>query len=344
MQAFNTTYSGRSERTMQVALFVTSVAWVLASDVLAGRAARGLSERFGLDNSQPLLAAVFLLFLLAVGFSILQAIAKRHSSLRDVLGLPKRATARREWTLGVAVGWGMVVLAVLPMALGGTLYVHLWTQPRAVWLLLLNLVTLAVAALAEEVAFRGYAYRRLIEAVGPVAATIGMSLLFGLGHMFNSGATWTSVLVTMVAGLLLSVAWLRTHGLWMGWGLHFAWNACTGILFGLPISGISNFASVVQTRTFGRLWLTGGDYGPEGALFTAVVLLIGVAVLVRITRDYAWDYTHRPIVAGGYATEVQPPAAHVAMEQQARPAPASSLVQILPVTPQSRSAGEEPKL
>jgi uncharacterized protein len=344
LQAFNTTYSGRSERTMQVALFVTSVAWVLASDVLAGHAARGLSERFGLDNSQPLLAAVFLLFLLAVGFSILQAIAKRHSSLREVLGLPKRATARREWTLGVAVGWGMVVLAVLPMALGGTLYVHLWTQPRAVWLLLLNLVTLAVAALAEEVAFRGYAYRRLIEAVGPVAATIGMSLLFGFGHMFNSGATWTSVLVTMLAGLLLSVAWLRTHGLWMGWGLHFAWNACTGILLGLPISGISNFASVVQTRTFGRHWLTGGDYGPEGALFTAVVLLIGVAVLVRITRDYAWDYTYRPIVAGGYATEVQPPAAHVAMEQQARPAPASSLVQILPVTPQSRSAGEEPKL
>jgi hypothetical protein len=230
------------------------------------------------------------------------------------------------------------------MALGGTLYVHLWTQPRAVWLLLLNLVTVAVAALAEEVAFRGYPYRRLIEAVGPVAATIGMSLLFGLGHMFNSGATWTSVLVTMLAGLVLSIAWLRTHGLWMGWGLHFAWNACTGILFGLPVSGINNFASVVQTRTFGHLWLTGGDYGPEGALFTAVVLLIGVVVLVRVTRDYAWDYTYKPIVAGGYATEVQPPAAHVAMEQQARPAAANSLVQILPVTSQSRSVGEEPKV
>lgn len=344
MQAFNTTYSGRSERTLQVALFVTSVAWLLASDVLAGRAARGLSERFDLDAARPLLAALFLLFLLAVGFSILQAIANRRSSLRTVLGLPKRATSRREWTLGVAVGWGMAVLAVLPMALGGTLHVHLWTQPRAMWLLLLNLITVAVAALAEEVAFRGYPYRRLIEGIGPVAATIGMSLLFGLGHMFNSGAAWTSVLVTMLAGLVLSVAWLRTHGLWLGWGLHFAWNACTGILFGLPVSGINNFASVVQTRAIGRLWLTGGDYGPEGALFTVVVLLIGVAVVVGITSDYAWDYTHKPIVAGGYATEVQPPAAHVAMEQQATPASANSLVQILPVTPQSRSVGEEPKL
>lgn len=344
MQAINSTYSGRSERTLQLALFVTSATWFLASDVLAGRAARGLSERLNIDAGRPLLTALFLLFLLAVGFSILQAIAQRNSTLRDILGLPKRATSLREWILGVALGWGCVVLAVLPMALMGKLDVELWTQPRAVWLLALNLGTLAIAALAEEIAFRGYPFRRLIEAVGPVTATIGMSLLFGLGHALNSGATWTSVFVTMLAGLLLSVAWLRTHGLWLPWGLHFAWNASIGILFGLPISGINDFASVVQTRTFGPLWLTGGDYGPEGAGFTAIVLLVGVVVLVRITRDYAWDYTHKPIVARGYALEVQPPPAHVAMEQQSPPPPASSLVQIMPVTSQSRSAGDEPKL
>jgi uncharacterized protein len=344
LQSLNPTHSDRSERTLQLALFVTSATWFVASDVLAGRSARGLSERFGLEAERPLLAALFLLFLLAVGFSILQAIAHRHSTLREVLGLPKRPTSRREWTLGAAVGWGCVVLAVLPMTLTGKLDVQLWMQPRAIWLLLLNLLTLGIATLAEEVAFRGYPFRRLIEAIGPVAATIGMSLLFGLGHALNPGATWTGVLVTMLAGLLFSVAWLRTHGLWLSWGLHFAWNASIGVLFGLPISGMSDFASVVQTRAFGPLWLTGGNYGPEGAAFTAVVLLIGVGVLIRTTGEYAWNYTHKPIIAGGYATEFQPPPAHVAMEQEARPASASSLVQILPVTPQTRSVGEEPKL
>jgi len=343
LQSFYSTYSGRSERTLQLALFVTSATWFLASDTLAGRASRGISERFGLDAERPLLAGLFLLFLLAVGFSVLQAIAHRSSKLRDVLGLPKRATARREWVLGFAVGWGCVVLAILPMALAGKLDVQLWAQPRAIWLLLLNLGTLAVAALAEEVAFRGYPFRRLIEAIGPVAATVGMSFLFGIGHALNPGATWTSVLVTMLAGLLLSVAWLRTHGLWLPWGLHFAWNASIGVLFGLPISGMDDFASVIQTRAVGPLWLTGGNYGPEGAGFTAIVLLIGVVILVRITRDYAWNYTHKPIVSGGYAVEVAPPAAHVAMEQEAKPAPANSLIQILPVTPQARSVDEEPK-
>ena len=349
MSPLDSTTQRRSERTLQLALFVTSVVWFLAADTVAGRAARGISKRFALDSARPLLTSIFLLFLLALGFSILQAIAKQRSTVREVLGLPKRPTSGREWQLGAALGWTLVVLAVLPMALAGTLKIQLWTQPRAFGLLLLNLVTLAVAALAEEVAFRGYPFRRLMEAIGPVAATITMSLLFGLGHRLNPGANWTSTLVTMLAGLLLSVAWLRTHGLWLGWGFHFAWNASMGILFGLPISGISGFASIVQTRSFGRLSLTGGDYGPEGATFTAVVLLIGIVILIRITRDYAWHYTYVPIVAAGYPMEAQPPAAHVAMEQQtqqaqqAKPAAAVSLVQILPATPQTRSAGDEPK-
>ncbi len=345
MQALDTT-KRRSERTLQFALFLTSAAWFLAADTVAAHAARGLSERFGLDAARPLLTWAFLLFLLAVGFSILQAIAKRGSSLREVLGLPKRPTAGSEWVLGAALGWGLVVLAVLPMAVAGTLHVQFWTQPRAFGLLLLNLVTLAVAALAEEVAFRGYSYRRLIEATGPVAATILMSLLFGLGHVLNPGATWASTLVTILAGVLLSVAWLRTHGLWLGWGLHFAWNASMGILFGLPVSGITDFASIVQTRAFGRLWLTGGDYGPEGAGITVIVLLIGIAVLVRVTRNYAWHYTYVPIVAAGYPMEPPPPAAHVAMEQMAEQTQAAApvtLVQILPSTPQTRSVGDEPK-
>jgi CAAX protease family protein len=340
----DSTLPARSNRMLQLALFVTSVTWILCSQMVAMRAAQGIALRFYLLPQRPLLGALFFLFLLALGFSMLQTIFQRSTSLRDVLGLPDRSTAGSEWTLGAAIGWGSIVLAVLPMALAGTLQVTFWTAPRSFWLLLLNFATIAVAALAEEVAFRGFAYRHLIAAVGPVAATILMCVLFGLLHALNPGATMAGVLVAMLAGLLFSVAWLRTHGLWLPWGLHFAWNASMGLLFGLPVSGITEFSTVVQTRATGPLWLTGGDYGPEGALLTILVLLLAIVVLVRLTRDYAWEYTHRPIVAAGYPMDAPPPAAHVAMEQQARPAPAApSLVQILPVTPQSRSAIDETK-
>jgi len=344
LNAFNTASHGQIDRPLQFSLFLLSAVWLFVSQSLAGRAALGLSVRFNLSDERNLLTVIFLLFLLAIGFSFLQMIAHRDSSLRAALGLPQRATAAREWSTGAAIGWGLVVLAVLPMALAGTLHVEFWTAPRAFWLALLNLATLAVAALAEEVAFRGYPFRRLIELIGPVKATILMSIFFGALHMFNPAATWISVLITMFAGILLSIAWLRTHGLWLSWGLHFGWNASMGILFGLPVSGIIDFSSLVQTRAIGRSWLTGGNYGPEGAFFTIIVLAIGVVVLVRVTRDYEWEYTHRPIIAGGYPVDVAPPAAHTAMEQEAKP---PALVQILPVEPPTRSPekllGEPPK-
>ena len=140
----------------------------------------------------------------------------------------------------------------------------------------------------------------------------------------------------MLAGVLFSVAWLRTHGLWLPWGMHFAWNASMGILLGLPVSGLNSFSTVVMTRAVGRHWLTGGAYGPEAAFFTVPVLLISIVILVLLTRQYAWDYTRAPLIPAGYAVDVAPPEAHSAMEQEAAAKP-PSLVQIMPTTPQTRS-------
>ncbi|GGA61595.1 hypothetical protein GCM10011507_11390 [Edaphobacter acidisoli] len=327
MQAFDSTPRERTGRVFQFALFITSVAWVLAAQGLAARAASGISMAFDMGAERYLLSALFFVFLLWVGFSLLQAISLGSATAREVLGLPRRATSRREWAVGAAIGWGAVAVAVLPMALAGALHVRFWTGFRSYELAIINLLTLAAAALAEEVAFRGFPFRRLIEAIGPVKATIVMAFLFGAMHLLNPDATWISTLITMLAGVLLSIAWLRTRGLWLPWGLHFGWNASMGVLFGLPVSGLVTFSTVVQTRAIGREWLTGGDYGPEAALLTGVVLVVAMAVLVRATRDYAWHYTYEAPVPGGYPMEAKPPAVHAAMEEQARP---GGLVQILP--------------
>ena len=120
-----------------------------------------------------------------------------------------------------------------------------------------------------------------------------------------------------------------------------------GVLFGLPVHGMLDYSTVIQATASGRAWLSGGDYGPEGAILTSFALLIGLASIIRSTRDYAWHYTHPVIAPGGYPMDVAPPPAHTAMEQaqQSRP---PTLVQILPTTPQnmtqSRSVDTEPKL
>jgi hypothetical protein len=133
----------------------------------------------------------------------------------------------------------------------------------------------------------------------------------------------------MIAGVLFSVAYLRTHALWLGWGMHFAWAAVTAVVLGLPVGGLASYSTVVQTDTNGPLWLTGGAFGPDGALFTAIVLFVAMAAVYRATRNYAWNYTHPEIVPGGYPMDVPPPPAHTAMEQ-AEAAKTATLVQIAP--------------
>ncbi len=307
------------------------VAGPLAS-ILAGLITHG-------DCAQ-LLYHVFQLALFLVGFSLMWMVWDGQDepgvSPFKAMGLVKRATAWQEWGLGAALGWGMVVLAVLPMAVTGAMRTSFWTEPRAFWLFAINLGTLAAAALAEEVAFRGYPFQRLMESVGPTMATVVMSIFFGVVHIWNTDASLISVLVTMLAGVLFSVAYLRTRALWLPWGMHFAWNVSMGVMLGLPVSGITDFSTLIQTQTVGARWLTGGGYGPEAGLFTFVVLVIGMVVLVRVTRDYAWEYTHAPIVSAGIAMDVAPPAAHVEMESKAAAAP-PVLVQIAANTSQDAS-------
>jgi len=339
-------------RPLQFALFLAAMAWYLCALALAQSASRGLALRFDLGDPsiQPLLEAAALLFLIVLGFALLRAIERRRAPLRLTLGLPRRATSRAEWALGAAIGWGLAVASVLPMALARALNVRLWTAPRAFELLGLSLLTLAVVTLAHAFAIYGYGFQRLIEATGPVRATLLIALLSALYAALSPAAYGTPmgsrVLIEVLASVLLSLCWLRTHGLWLLWGLHFAWAASTAALFGLPLGGNTEFSSVIDTRAAGPLWLTGGDYGPGAALLSIFLLLAAIPILLRATSDYAWSYTHPPLIPAGYDVTIPPPAAHAAMEQaalEAQPVNPGSLVQILPATPRNPTAGTPPE-
>jgi len=254
--------------------------------------------------------------------------------MRAVNALPSRSTVAHEWKIGAAVGWAMLVIALLPMVFTGSLHPTFWFQPRAFLLMLIALITLLLVTLAQEAIFRGYIFARLIRAMGPTMATLLMSAIAAAASAFHPQSTRLSILVTFLMSILLSLAYLRTRALWLPWGMHFAWSASAAILFGLPVAGSIGYTAIVDTGAFGPTWLTGGLYGPEGALFTAAVMLGGMFAVFALTRDLAWKYTQPEIRPAGYAMDVAPPAEHVAMEQAAKPAP---LVQILSTTPSASS-------
>jgi hypothetical protein len=326
-------------RSLDFALFLAAILWYFYAQALSADAASILELRFDLGAALPLVQAILLLFFLVCGLALLRSIEHRLAPLRLTLGLPRRATSRAEWATGAAIGWGLAVAAVLPMAIARTLNVQLWTAPRAFTLLALSLLTLGIATLAHALAIYGYGFQRLIEATGPVRATLILVALTAVHAAYTATPygtpDGTRILVAMLMTLLLSLCWLRTHGLWLLWGLSFAWAASIAVLFGLPLSGDNSFSSIVDARAYGPAWLTGGEYGPAAALLSILFLLAAIPILVRATSDYAWKYTHRPLVPGGYDVTIAPPAAHVAMEQAAESAQPATLVQILPATPHS---------
>ncbi len=340
-----TPHTSALPRPFHFLLFLGAGLWIVAARGLASRATQGLTIRFNLSIFADLLQQAFFLFLLLIGFAILRWLSTRSpttgvftglSSIRATNALPSRATTGEEWQRGAALGWSLLLAAILPMMLLGSLHPEFNLSLANLGYAILSLLTIAIATLALEVAFRGFLFIQFIEATSPVFAAIVLSFLYATLAAFRPDATAPSILNAFLFSLLFCTAYLRSRALWIGWGIHFAWNAVAAIVFGLPIAGDAGFNNLIFTSATGPEWITGGPFGPEAAFFTAIVLIAGLFMLFRLTRHYAWEYTYTPPIPSGYPMDIAPPAAHTAMETAAAASPAP-LVQILGTTPTAAS-------
>ena len=184
---------------------------------------------------------------------------------------------------GVGLGALMAALAVgLAFVLDHT-SVHstgnwrIW--PQVALPIMLGLV---LAALAEELMFRGYPMRRLSEAIGAPAAVAVFAVLFGLAHARNPNATVFSTINVALAAVWLSFAFFSAGGVALAWGLHFGWNAGLSMLFDAPVSGYQFVDVPGVDYSVGRhAWIDGGAFGPEGGIVTTLVMIAGTAAILR---------------------------------------------------------------
>ena len=281
--------------------------YAFVAGAIARHAANGLTS----GDWVPLLDRLFMLFLLVVGFSALGLGFSRQRgpqrSMGQIAGLVSRPGMWHEFGTGSAVGWGLLLLTVVPSVFIGGLSVTLWTGAHQWFLLILDLLVLATAALCEELIFRGYPFQRLMDAIGTTLATVLISVCFVVVH-YQPDMPHAAVFALFLLSLILCIAYLRTRAVWLPWGLHFAWNAAMGPLFGLPLSGYhgftSGFSPVVQSLPLGPDSLTGADYGPEGSVVAVLVLCFGLWLIMRVTREYASRYGYPEIIPGGIPVDI----------------------------------------
>lgn len=236
----------------------------------------------------------FLVSLISLGGLLLATLlATRflHHKPLHAVGLAVNTNTMRDFGIGCLAGWLMMTgIFGIEYSLGYVKVVAAEvSMAEGVRLTLLSVVFFGVAAMVEELLFRGYPFQVLVRGINFIPSVAVMGVLFGLAHLRNPNASATGILNTILVAVLFCYAYWRTRGLWLPFGIHFAWNFSQTTLYGYPTSGV-HFSSYELTRLtqFGPEWVTGGAYGPEaGALATLMILLCGVYVhYSRLLRPF----------------------------------------------------------
>jgi CAAX protease family protein len=147
-----------------------------------------------------------------------------------------------------------------------------------------TIVKVACVSVYEEVYSRGYLLRNLADGTNMRASVIMSSLVFALLHLTNPNASAAGVVSLFVNGLLFAAGVLWTGRLSTSIGLHAGWNLFEGAVFGFPVSGDKEGASLIGIRQHGSAWLTGGAFGPEAGAIGIAASLVGIALLFVYSR------------------------------------------------------------
>lgn len=154
------------------------------------------------------------------------------------------------------------------------------------WLSLFLLV-----GVVEEVVFRGILFRLITDKWNITVGLTTSSLLFGLAHLGNPGATlWAALAIALASGCLFGMAYAYHQTIWVPIGMHWAWNYLEGGVFGCAVSGTPlDYLPLITPRISGADILTGGAFGPEASI---ICVALGIVLSIVYTVLYIKKYLY----------------------------------------------------
>lgn len=188
-----------------------------------------------------------------------------------------------EFGLGFALGFGLYSLCIVILMLLGVYRLEGFNDPK---LLLVGLAAPLATGFFEELIFRGGVFRLAQLWFGSWIAIAINALVFGYVHMGNDGSTMQGIIsITIWAGVLLAATYMLTGRLWLGIGLHSAWNYTQGAVYSGIVSGNGEMTGFAKSTMKGPDYLTGGSFGVEASLIAFLVCsTAGIIMLVMAVR------------------------------------------------------------
>jgi hypothetical protein len=259
-------------------LLIYAAFWVMLE--FAGGMIVGQFIGPGIDSfsAQNVLIEEILSFAAAYGAALLMARLEKRPV--GVYGLPVRGAFGRLFWQGAALGLGEIALLMtLITVFGGYSFGKIAMHGSAVWGWgFLWAIAFVAVGLSEEYLFRGYTQYTAARGLGFWPAATALSLLFGAVHLYNRGEGPIGAASVAATGLVFAFALRRTGNLWLAVGWHASFDFGETFLFSVPNSGEVYDRHLSTAVLHGKSWLTGGTVGPEGSVFS--FLILGISALV----------------------------------------------------------------
>ena len=195
----------------------------------------------------------------------------------DWLSLRNRG---RDFFIGGLIGCASVVLGFLVI-------INIdWSQvavaPFRVSHLLGSFFMILCAAFLEELFFRGYMFRKLLEKFSLITSLLISSVIFGALHHMNDGATILSTTNVILVGFVMGLMFLKTQNIWLVTGFHAIWNYVQAIL-GFNVSG-NECPSILTLHFESENFFNGGYFGLEGSYICSIILLLVLCLFYKSTK------------------------------------------------------------
>ena len=187
----------------------------------------------------------------------------------------------REFNFGLIMGLVIMAFAYVFLSLIGEILFENYTFDLQK--IFLSIILFVGVSVFEEVIFRGYMLKNLLESFNPYVALFISSIFFSLIHGSNPNVTSLGLCNIFLAGFFLGASYIFTKNLWFPIALHFSWNFFQS-MFGFKVSGLDSY-SIIEFTIPENNMLNGGEFGFESSLLSIIILIIGTCIIWKYFKS-----------------------------------------------------------